>query len=165
MTGQDDVLDAGPPPRPRWRTAALVALLLALGVAAAVLDRSHRERESEEVASCREQGAAEIAGAFARLTARTGTVRPTVFALPDGALRDRLLGLVGEAVADADDRLRAAGSRCAEVRVLWHHGELDQRRDACVVALEGLADWFREVSRDGAHAFGGGAVGRGDCDP
>ena len=156
-------MDAGPPPRSRRRVAALLALLLVLGVGAAVLDRSLRARGSEQVAGCRQHGAAEIEAAFSRLAARTGTVRPTVFAMPDGDLRRQLLGLVSEAVAGADDRLRAASARCEEVELLWHHGDLARRRDDCVAALDELAAWFREVSSDGAHAFGGGVDGRRGC--
>ena len=156
-------MDAGPPPRSRGRVAALLALLLVLGVGAAVLDRSFRARGSEQVAACRQQGAAEIVAAFGRLTARTGTVRPTVFAMPDGDLRRQLLGLVSEAIAGADDRLRAARARCEEVELLWHHGDLARRRDDCIAALEEMAAWFREVSRDGAHAFGGGVDGGRGC--
>ena len=163
MSGEAEVLDAAPPRRSRGRVAALLALLLVLGVGAAVLDRSSRARGAEQVADCRQQGAAEIATAFSRLSARTGTVRPTVFAMPDGELRQQLLGLVSEAVAGADDRLRAAGARCEEVDLLWHHGDLARRRDDCVAALEGLAAWFREVSSDGAHAFAGGVEGRRGC--
>jgi len=157
------VLDAGPAPRSRGRVVALLALLLVLGVGAAVLDRSFRSHGSEQVAACRQQGASEIAAASGRLTARTGTVRPTVFAMPDGDLRRQLLGLVSEAIAGADDRLRAARARCEEVELLWHHGDLARRRDDCIAALEEMAAWFREVSRDGAHAFGGGVDGGRGC--
>lgn len=160
------MLDAGPTPRSRARVAALLALLLVLlvlGVGAVVLDRSFRSLGSEQVAACRQQGAAEIAAATSRLTARTGTVRPTVFAMPDGDLRQQLLGLVSESVAGADDRLRAASARCEEVELLWHHGDLARLRDDCVATLEEMAAWFREVSRDGAHAFGGGVNGGGGC--
>ena len=163
MSGETEVLDAGPPLPSRGRAAALLALLLVLGLGAAVLDASFRSRGSEQVAACRQQGASEIAAASGRLTARTGTVRPTVFAMPDGELRQRLLGLVSEAVAGADDRLLAARARCEEVELLWHHGDLAQRRDDCVAALEEMATWFREVSRDGAHAFGGGVDGGRGC--
>jgi hypothetical protein len=163
VSGESEVLDAGPPQGSRRRVAAILALLLVLGVAAAVFDRSLRSRESEQVAACREQGASEIAAASGRLAARTGTVRPTVFAMPDGELKQELLGLVSEAVAGADDRLRAASARCEQVELLWHHGDLARRRDDCVAALDQMAAWFREVSRDGAHAFraGGGVDGRG----
>ena len=138
-------------------------LLLSLGVGAVVLDRSFRADASEQVTDCREQGAAEIATAFDRLAARTGTVRPTVFAMPDGEVRQQLLDLVSEAVEGADARMRAARTRCEEVEILWHHGDLSVRRDECVAALEALAAWFREVSRDGAEAFRGGPAGRRDC--
>lgn len=163
MSDDAEVMDAGPPPRSRRRVAALLALLLVLGVGAAVLDRSFRARGSEEVTACRQQGAAEIEAAFSRLTARTGTVRPTVFAMPDGALRRQLLALVSDAVAGADDRLRTARARCEAVDLLWHHDDLARRRDGCVAALEEVAAWFREVSADGAHAFGGGVDGRPGC--
>lgn len=161
MSGESEVLDAGPPLWSRRRVAALLALLLALGVGAAVLDGSFRSRGSDQVAACREQGASEIAAASGRLAARTGTVRPTVFAMPDGELKQQLLGLVSDAVAGADDRLRAARARCEEVELLWHHGDLARRRDDCVAALEAMAAWFHEVSRDGAHAFGGRVDGHG----
>lgn len=160
------MLEAGPTPRSRGRATALLAVLLALlvlGVGAVVLDRSSRSHGSEQVAACREQGAAEIEAATARLTARTGTVRPTVFAMPEGELRQQLLGLVSEAVAGADDRLRAARARCEEVGLPWHHGDLARSRDDCVAALEAMAAWFRQVSRDGAHAFEGGVDGGGGC--
>jgi hypothetical protein len=49
------------------------------------------------------------------------------------------------------------------VGLLWHHGDLARRRDDCVAALDELAAWFREVSSDGAHAFGGGIEGRRGC--
>lgn len=162
MDGEVEVLDSGPPPRSRRRVAALLALVLVLGVGAAVLDRSFRARESEQVAACRHQGASEIAAAFDRLAARTGTVRPTVFAMPDGNLRQQLLGLISDAVVGTDDRLRAAQARCAGVDLLWHHEGLARRRDDCVAALGSTAAWFREVSRNGAHAFRGrGDGGRG----
>ncbi|MGZ5401105.1 MAG: hypothetical protein ACXWDM_13940 [Nocardioides sp.] len=161
MSGEAEVLDAGPLPRSRRRVAAVLALLLVLVVGAAVLDRSLRSHGSEQVAACRQQGASEIAAVSGRLTARTALVRPTVFAMPDGELRQQLLGLVSEAVAGADDRLRAAGARCEEVELLWHHGDLARRRDDCVAALEEMTAWVREVSRDGAHAFGGGLDARG----
>ena len=141
----------------------LLALLLVLGVGAVMIDRSLHARGSEQVAACRQQGSAEIAAAFGRLTARTGTVRPTVFAMPDGDLRQSLLGLVSEAVAGADDRLRAARARCEGVELVWYHEDLARRRDGCVAALEKLAAWFHEVSIDGAHAFGGGVDGRRGC--
>ena len=163
MSGEAEVLDASPRPRSRGRVAALLALLLVVGVGAAVLDGRFRSRGSEQVAACREQGASEIAAASGRLTARIGTVRPTVFAMPDGDLRQQLLALVSEAVAGADDRLRAARARCEEVELLWHHEDLAQRRDQCVAALEEMAAWFSEVSRDGAHAFGGGVEGGRGC--
>ena len=162
MSGDAEVLDAGSRPRSRGLVAALLALLLVLGVGAAVLDGRFRSRSSEQVDSCRQQGSAEIAVAYGRLTARTGTVRPTVFAMPDGDLKQKLLALVSEAVAGADDSLRAARARCEGVEVLWYHEDLAQRRDECVAALEAMAAWFSEVSRDGAHAFGGGGdSGRG----
>lgn len=163
MSDEAEVLDAGPPPRTRRWAAALLVLLLVLGVGAVVLDRSFRADASEQVTDCREQGAAEIATAFDRLAARTGTVRPTVFAMPDGEVRQQLLDLVSEAVAGADARMRAARTRCEEVEILWHHGDLSVRRDECVAALEALAAWFREVSRDGAEAFRGGPEGRRGC--
>lgn len=163
MGDEAEVMDARPPPRSRRRVVALLALLLLIGVGAAVLDRSFRARGAEQVAACRQQGAAEIEAAFSMLTARTGTVRPTVFAMPDGALRRQLLGLVSQAVAGADDRLRGASARCEGVELLWHHGDLARRRDGCVTALEEVAAWFREVSTDGAHAFGGGVDGRRGC--
>jgi len=161
VSGDAEVLDAGPPVRSRGRVAALLALLLVLGVGAVVLDRSFRARGSEQVAACRAHGASEIAAASGMLAARMGTVRPTVFAMPDGELRQQLLGLVSEAIAGVDEQLRAARARCEEVELLWHHGDLAGRRDDCVAALEEMAAWFREVSRDGAHAFGGGVDGRG----
>jgi hypothetical protein len=142
---------------------AVLALLLVIVVAAVALDRSIRLGESEQVADCRQQGAAEIAATFGRLAARTGTVRPTVFGMPDGALRQELLGLVSEAVAGADDRLRADRARCEEVDLLWYHQDVARQRDDCVAALEELSDWFREVAADGAHAFGGGVTGRRGC--
>ena len=157
------MLDAGPRRRSRGWVAALLALLLVLGVGAAVVDRSYRSRGSEQIAACRQHGAAEIAAATGRLTARTGTVRPTVFALPEGDLRQELLGLVSEAVAGADERLRAARDRCEEVELLWYHGDLARRRDDCIAALEEMAAWFREVSRNGAHAFGGDVYGGRGC--
>lgn len=164
MSGEAEVLDAGPAPRSRRRVAALVALslvLLVLGVGAVVLDRSFRSQAAAQVAACREQGAAEIAAASGRLTARTGTVRPTVFATVDDDLRQELFGMVSEAVAGADDRLRAARARCEEVELLWHHEDLARARDDCVATLTEVAAWFRKVSRDGAHAFGGGVVDGG----
>lgn len=157
------MLDARPPLRSRRRLAALLTLLLTVGVGAVVLDLSFRERGSDQVAACRDAGAVEIATAFDRLAARTGTVRPTVFAMPDGELRLELLDLVSEAVEGADTRMLAARDRCEEVEILWHHGDLALRRDECVAALEELAAWFREVSRDGAHAFRGGPAGRRGC--
>ena len=163
MDGETEVLDAGPPRRSPRRVAALLAVLLVLGVAAVVLDGSLRSHGSEQVAACRQQGASEIAAASGRLTARTGTVRPTVFAMPDGQLRRQLLALVSEAVAGADDRLLAARARCAEVELLWHHRDLARQRDECVAALEEMAAWYREVSRDGAHAFGGRVNGGRGC--
>jgi hypothetical protein len=163
VSGEVEVLDAQPQPRSRRRLAALLALLLIVGVAAVVLDRSFRAEASEQVTDCRQQGAAEIATAFDRLAARTGTVRPTVFAMPDSDLRQELLDLVSEAVDGADARMRAARTRCEEVEVLWHHGDLALRRDECVAALEELAAWFREVSRDGAEALRGGPAGRRGC--
>ncbi len=156
-------MDAGPPPQSRGRVASLLAVLLLLGVGSLVLDRSARERGAEDVADCRELGAGEIAAAYDLLAARTGTVRPTVFALPEGDVRNELLGLVSAVVADADDRLLAARDRCTGVELLWHHGDLARRRDDCVAALEDSATWFREVSVDGAHAFGGGFGDRGGC--
>ena len=143
--------------------AGLLTLLLVLGVGAAVLDRSSRSRGSEEVAACRQHGAAAIAAEFGRLTARTGTVRPTVFAMRDGDVKQQLLGLVSQAVAGADGRLRAARGRCEQVELLWYHCDLAQRRDDCAAALEEVAAWFREVAGDGAHAFGGGVEGRRGC--
>jgi hypothetical protein len=163
VSGEVEVLDGGRPPRSRARIAAFLVVLLVLGVGAVVLDRSFRARESEEVSGCREQAASRIAAEFDRLTARTGTVRPAVFAMPDGDLRQQLLGLISEAVAGADDRLRAARVRCEEVGLLWHHGDLARRRDRCIAALEELVVWFGEVSRDGAHAFGGRVDGGGGC--
>ncbi len=141
----------------------LLALLLVLGVGAVVVDRSLRSQESERVAACRQQGASEIAAATGRLTARTGTVRPTVFALPAGDLRQELLGLVSEAVSGADERLAAARARCEEVDLLWYHGDLARRRDACIALLEEMEAWFRQVSRNGAHAFGGDVYGGPGC--
>ena len=162
MSDEAEVLDAGPRPRSRRLVAAVLAVLLVLGVGAAVLDRSFRSRGSEQVAGCRQQGSSEIAAVSARLTARTGTVRPTVFAMPDGDVRRELLALVSEAVAGADDRLRTASTRCEKVSLLWHHDDLAQQRDECVAALEEMAAWMREVSHDGAHAFGRGVDdGRG----
>jgi hypothetical protein len=159
---EEEVLDTGPRPGSRRRVVALLALLLCLGLGAAVIDGSYRSQESADVAACRQQGASEIAAATGRLTARTGTVRPTVYAMPPGPLRQQLLGLVSDAVAGADDRLRAARARCEEVELLWHHDDLARRRDDCIAALEEMAAWFREVSRDGAHAFGGDVYdGRG----
>ena len=163
MSGQAEVLDAGRPPRSRARVAALLALLLVLGVGAFALDRSFRARGSEQVAACRQQGMSTIEAGFGRLTARTGTVRPTVFGMADGERRQQLLELVSEAVAGVDDRLRAARVRCEEVELLWHHGDLAQRRDECVAALEELAAWFGEVSDDGGHAFGAGVDGGPGC--
>jgi len=158
-----EVLDAGPRRRSRGWVAALLALLLVLGVGAAVVDRSYRSRGSEQIAACRQHGASEIAAATGRLTARTGTVRPTVFAMPHGHLRRQLLALVSEAVAGADVRLLAARARCAEVELAWHHGELARQRDECVATLEEMAVWFGEVSRDGAHAFRSGVGGGRGC--
>jgi hypothetical protein len=163
VSSEPEVLNAGRPPRSRARTAALIALLLVLGVGAVALDRSFRARGSDQVAACRQQGTATIEAAFGRLTARTGTVRPTVFGMADGERRQQLLELVGEAVAGADDRLRAARLRCEEMELLWHHEDLARRRDECVAALEELAVWFGEVSRDGAHAFGAGVDGGRGC--
>lgn len=157
------MLDAGPPPRSRRWVAALLALLLVLGVGAAGLDRWFHSRGSEQVAACRERAEAEIAAASGRLAARAGTVRPTVFAMPDGDLRQQLLGLLSEAVAGADDRLLAARARCGDVELLWHHGDLARLRDDCVAALEDLAAWFGEISRDGARAFGGGVEDARAC--
>ena len=142
---------------------ALLLVLLVLAVGAVVLDRSFRSQGSEQVAGCRQQGAAEIAAAFGRLTARTGTVGPTVFAMPDGALRQQLLGLVSEAVAGADDRLRAARARCEKVDLLWYHGDLARLRDDCISELQEMAAWFREVSRYGGHAFEGSVDSGGGC--
>ncbi len=83
--------------------------------------------------------------------------------MPDGELRQQLLGLVSEAIAGADDRLRAARARCEDVELLWHQGDLARRRDDCIAALEEMAAWFAEVSRDGAHAFRGGVDGSRGC--
>ena len=163
MSGRAEVLDAGRPPWSRARVAALLALLLVLGVGAVVLDRSFRARGSEQVAECRRQGATTIAAAFDRLTARTGTVRPAVFGMADGERRRELLELVSEAVVGADDRLRSAGVRCEEVELLWHHQDLARRRDECAAALRELAVWFGQVSRDGAHAFTGSVDGGRGC--
>ncbi len=163
MSDEAEVIDAGPPRRSHRRVAGLLVLLLVVGLGGFVLDLSWRSRGSERVAACRQQGAAAIEAEFGRLAARTGTVRPTVFAMPDGAVKQQLLGLVSKAVAGADDRLRAAGARCEQVDVLWHHDDLARRRDDCVVALAKVAAWFREVAGDGARAFGGGADGRRGC--
>lgn len=163
MSGQAEVLDAGRPPPSRARVAALLVLLLVLGVCAAGLDRAFRARGSEQVAACRQQGSSTITAAFDRLTARTGTVRPAVFGMADGERRQQLLELVSDAVAGVDDRLRAARVRCEEVGLLWHHQDLARRRDECVAALDELAVWFGGVSRDGAHAFGGNVDGGRGC--
>jgi hypothetical protein len=163
VSDEAEVIDAGPPRRSRRSVAVFLALLLVVGVAAFVLDRSFRSRGADQVAACRQHGAAEISAAFGRLTARTGTVRPTVFAMPDGELRQELLGLVSDSVAGAHRRLGVARDRCEDVEVLWYHGDLALRRDGCVAALRELAAWFREVSDDGARAFGDGADGRRGC--
>ena len=160
MSGEREVLETTRRQVARGWAVAAVALLLAL-LAAAVLDGASRARGAERVAACRQHGASEIAAVSGLLSARTGTVRPTVFALPPGALRQQLLGLVSEAVIGVEDRLQAARVRCEQVRLLWHHGELARRRDACVAELDEQAAWFRAVSRDGSRAFAAGDPDRG----
>jgi hypothetical protein len=163
VSGEAEVLEAGRPPRSRVRVAAFLGLLVVLGIGGVAVDRSFHAHGVEQVAACRQQGTSTIAAAFGRLTARTSLVRPTVFAMSDGDRKQQLLELVSESVAGADDRLQAAHARCEKVDLLWHHGDLARRRDECVAALEELAAWFSEVSRDGAHAFSGGVDGGRGC--
>lgn len=144
--GPGDVLGAEPRVlRRRWVVVAAVVGALLLG--AAVVDRNQRERELDSLVTDVESAAAAVALADTRAMMVQVYVRPVSSSgNPGGTLSRDLQGIVREAEMRGADELAAEGRRLDEATLLPWHDDLAGARQ---VLRDFVANEERRLRREG----------------
>jgi hypothetical protein len=130
----------------------VVVLVLVL-VAGWWADHRIRATEAEAVAGCAAAATEAVRGAEGRITAMDGYVRPTLFAVPPGRLKQELYRLVSGATVGARPALVQVRDRCSAADVLPFHGALQRRRSGCLAFLQAELRYVDAVRNDGRVAF------------
>jgi hypothetical protein len=163
-----DVVEQGAPrpePRPhRVRRLVVTGVVLALlASAGVVLDHRARVEESTGVTACVRAATSAVRYASARVDAISSYVRPTLDSDLPRPVRRRLVGLVSVSVAPTVPDVRRARTPCADVRVLWFHGEATRTRVDCLRLLDRDLAYLGQVTLDGSRAFATRSLPGGRC--
>jgi hypothetical protein len=133
-------------------SAALVAVLLVLGVLAWLVDGHRRTQEDHDLAACRAALASTAQGAGERMGAMAEYLRPTLSTVR-GAKARALADLMRAPARHAIPPLRAARGSCRKVEVWpWHAATASTRR-ATLAYADALLDRLDRVSASGAVWF------------
>lgn len=150
-----ELLDERREPLPR-RVLVVVGVLVVLVAAAGwLVDRRVAAREERALAACERTADQRVDQAYAAVRSSLEYVRPVLSSSPPGDLREGMYAILSQAARGADVRLDDVRGDCADLEVVWVHGGLRERRDACVRRIDGHQALLRAIAADGA------AVGTG----